>query len=418
MEELRRHFSSESIEKLAGLKRDLQNAATFSDSRRHEIFRALHTVKGNSQTFGFASASRLAHHLESLLSAGGEEVFTNENVKNLFDQGIELLIQSLRGKHFEIPRSFTEKIRAIVPDSAERSDFRDALLPKIPPEISSQLSGREKNALASAFAEGKNIYGLEVGFDAANFAAGFKNLREVLSESNEIIAALPSPKLNRAGKIGFQMLFAGSLQSEQAREIAESCAARIILNASETVFSNDLPGVSAQVVEYGKTLAEKLGKKIEFEVSADDSHLSPQKLRLIFDLLIHLARNAVDHAIEAEGKVEIKLRVEAGNLKLSVSDDGRGIDLKKIRARAIEKNLISAAAELTERAALDLIFLPEFSTASRLTEISGRGIGLDAVKHAVETADGKINVRSQSGKGTTFEIFLPEAETKRQVKRK
>lgn len=411
MEELRRHFSSESIEKLAKLNKDLQNADASSDLRRGEIFRALHTVKGNSQTFGFASASRLAHQLESLLSAGSEEVFTNENIKNLFGEGIELLIQALRGKHFEIPRSFTEKLAAIVPDSAERSDFRESLLPKILSEISSQLSGLEKNALVSAFGGGKNIYCLEVGFDSTNFAAGFKNLRETLSASGEIIAALPSPKFNGTGKIGFRLLFASSLSTGQIQKIAEGCAAQIIFDTSETVFLNDLPDIAAQVVEYGKTIAEKLGKKIEFEVSAAAAPLAPQKLQLIFDLLVHLTRNAVDHAIESRGKITIELKVEADNLKLSVSDDGRGIDFKKIRARAAEKNLISAAAELTEQEALDLIFTPEFSTASELTEISGRGIGLDAVKHAVETADGKINVRSRTGKGTTFEIFLPKGET-------
>lgn len=410
MKDLRRHFSSESIEKLARLNDDLQNADASSDLQRHEIFRTLHTIKGNSQTFGLTSASRLAHRLESLLSAGGEKVFINENVKNLFREGVGLLIRSLREKQFEIPRSFTEKIEAAVPDSAERSDFREALLPEIPFEISSQLSALEKNALVLACGDGKNVYCLEVGFDSTDFAARFKNLREILSESGEIIAALPSPKFNETGKIGFRLLFASSLQTGQIHEIAENSAARIIFDASETVFSNDLPGIAAQVVEHGKMIAEKLGKKIEFEVLVDDARLSPQKLRLIFDLLVHLTRNAVDHAIESRGKITIELKFEANNLKLSVSDDGRGIDFKKIRARAAEKNLISAA-ELTEQEALDLIFTPEFSTASRLTEISGRGIGLDAVKHAVETAGGKINVKSQSGKGATFEIFLPKGET-------
>ena len=129
---------------------------------------------------------------------------------------------------------------------------------------------------------------------------------------------------------------------------------------------------------------------------------------MIFDVLVHLIRNAVDHAVESAGKIKINLGTEENNLRLSVSDDGRGIDSEKIKAKAVEKYLVSAAENLTEQETLDLIFLPEFPTASKLTEISGRGIGLDAVKTAVEARGGKINVKSQSGKGTTFEIYLPK----------
>jgi signal transduction histidine kinase len=283
-------------------------------------------------------------------------------------------------------------------------------LPEIPDEIASQLSSQEKNALASALKNRKTIYGLEVGFDLANFAAEFKNFREVLSESSEIIATLPSQKFNARRKMGFQIIFASFLQTGQVQKIAEGNAAEMILDTSETVFSSDLQGVLSQAARHGETIAKKFGKKIRFEVSADEIKLSTEKLKLIFDVLTHLTRNAVDHAIEAEGNVKIDLRIEENNLKLSVSDDGRGIDSTKVKTKAVEKNLISADKNPTEQEMLDLIFLPEFSTASELTEISGRGIGLDAVKDAVEKANGKINIKSRSGQGTTFEIFLPKDE--------
>ncbi len=410
MEDLRRYFSSESIEKLKSLKKDLQNSDAFFDSDRREIFRTLHTLKGSSQTFGFASAGFLAHKLENILSAKGEEISANENVKNAFLEGIELLIKCLREKRFEIPASFVEKIDAIAPDSTEKNNFSETLLPEIPSEISAQFSGQEKAALASALNGGKTLYGLEVGFNSANFAAGFKELREVLSRSCEIIATLPSAKYNAGGKIGFQIFLAGFLPTAEIKKTAENNAARIIFDSSETTFSNDLQGVLSQVVRHGQTVAEKFGKRIEFEILTDTPELSAQKLKLIFDVLIHLTRNAVDHAVESVGKVEINLRNEKQSLILSISDNGRGIDLKKVRAKAVEKNLISADQSLDEQETLDLIFLPEFSTASELTEISGRGIGLDAVKNAVEAANGKINVKSRDGQGTTFEIFLPQDE--------
>ena len=94
-------------------------------------------------------------------------------------------------------------------------------------------------------------------------------------------------------------------------------------------------------------------------------------------------------------------------MRLIVSDDGRGIDADEIKAKAVEKNLISADEILTEQEKIDLIFLPELSTKSAATEISGRGVGLDAVKYAIEKAGGRINVKSRSGKGAAFEIVLP-----------
>lgn len=408
MEDLRRYFSVESIKNLKNLNAYLQNAETLSETEKREIFRTLHTVKGSSQTFGFAPASRLAHKLESLLSAESEDILINENVKNLFVEGIELLIKSLQEKQFEIPASFAEKINAFLPDSIEKNNLSETLLPKVPVEISSQLSNQEKNTLLAALNNGKNIYGFEIGFDPASLALEFKTLREILSESGEIIATLPSPKFKASGKIGFQLIFASSLQTGQAQEIAEKNKAEIILDISETDFSNDLPGILAQIVGHGKTLANKFGKQIEFQVSADEIKLSPQKLKLIFDVLLHLTRNAVDHAIESAGKIEINLEIKENGLNLLVSDNGRGINLEKVKAKAVEKHLISADKNLNDQETLDLIFLPEFSTTLELTEISGRGVGLDAVKDAVETANGTINVKSQSGKGATFEIFLPD----------
>ncbi len=97
----------------------------------------------------------------------------------------------------------------------------------------------------------------------------------------------------------------------------------------------------------------------------------------------------------------------AGNFCLKISDDGRGIDAEKIRAKAIEKKLVREDENLPVQALRDLIFAPEFSTAERLTEISGRGVGLDAVKDAIEKAGGGISVALRKGSGATFEIFLP-----------
>lgn len=394
MEDFRQQFTLEVAETLTRLLKDLQGAKSFSGSLKHETFRTLHTIKGTAQTFGFTDASRLAHELENLISA-------DVNFHNLLIEGVELLLKALVEKDYEFPLKFAEKIRAAAPNAT--SPDSNIFPPEIPNEIYSQLSNQEKNALQSAIRADKNLFCLEIGFELANFADELINFREILSESGEIIATFPSRKFS-GGKIGFQILLA----SVESLPPINDSGATIIFHKSPNNFSGGTAGVLEQVVQHGRAIAETLGKQIEFKVHADETNLSSQKLKLIFDVLLHLVRNAVDHAIETAGEIKINFSIEKTGFLLTVSDDGRGIDLEKVKADAVEKHLISAETFLTEAETVDLIFLPEFSTKTAVTEISGRGIGLDAVKHAVEKAGGKIKVESRRGKGATFEVFLPQ----------
>lgn len=400
MENFRQQFLLESVEALETVSQNLRNAGNISEPSRREIFRTLHTIKGTAQTFGYSSSSRLAHQLEDLLTAG-------DHPDDLFLEGIELLIETLKRKKFEIPSSFKEKIGlSVLQNTPTVSDF-DALSSVIPAQFTLQLSVHEKTLLYSMLQNGKNLSCLEIGFDLSNFADELINFREILNSAGEIIAMLPSTKFNADGKVGFQILFASAERNSKIKEIAESNAAEIIFNYSPDAFSSNIEGVLKQVVKHGKETAGKLAKRIDFGTSADEIKLSGDKLKIFFEALLHLVRNAVDHGIEAEGKIEIKLRAEESGWRLTVADDGRGIDIEKIKAKAIEKNLVSADENLTDQETIDLIFKPEFSTKSTVTEISGRGVGLDAVKFAVEKAGGAITVKTQSGKGTTFEVFLP-----------
>lgn len=408
MEDFRQQFLLESIETLVNLSTDLQNAETISDSRKRDAFRLLHTVKGTAQTFNFKTASRLAHELETLLSVLTEK--NHEAERPLFLEGVNFLIESLRDENFQIPGSFIEKIRVIIPDAATSvKDFSNNFALEIPKEFLSQLSIQETNTLRSAMQNGKNLFCLEVGFELKNFADELINFREILNETGEIIATLPSDKFSLNGQIGFRILFVSSAQVSEIALIAEQNAAETIFDSSSKKFTdNNAASVLSLVVEHGKDLSNKFGKQIEFETFADEIEISPEQLKIFFDALLHLVRNAVDHAIESKGKIEINLTTKENDFVLTVDDDGCGIDSEKLKTKAIEKNLISAEADLSESELIDLIFRPEFSTKSEVTQTSGRGIGLDAVKFLIEKSGGTINVKSAIGKGTTFEIFLPQ----------
>lgn len=161
-----------------------------------------------------------------------------------------------------------------------------------------------------------------------------------------------------------------------------------------------------------------LNKKVNFIMSGEETELDKTVLEHLSDPLVHLIRNAVDHGIEAaelrkeRGKSEageIRLRAyhEGGNIVIEAKDDGGGVDAARIRKKAIEKGVIKENSNLTEKELQMLIFHPGFSIKSEVTDISGRGVGLDVVKTNIERLQGHVDLESVVGVGTTFKIYLP-----------
>ena len=167
-----------------------------------------------------------------------------------------------------------------------------------------------------------------------------------------------------------------------------------------------------------RTVSNKIGKKVDLQVVGGKTELDKTMLEEIVDPLLHLVRNGLDHGIEtpqqrlAAGKPErASLTLEALNqgtrVTLRVIDDGRGINMEKVRSKAVERGLISEDQVLNKQELLGLIFLPGFSTADSLTDVSGRGVGMDVVREAVNRLKGTISVESENGTGSTFTIHLP-----------
>ncbi|PIQ24480.1 histidine kinase [bacterium (Candidatus Blackallbacteria) CG17_big_fil_post_rev_8_21_14_2_50_48_46] len=169
-----------------------------------------------------------------------------------------------------------------------------------------------------------------------------------------------------------------------------------------------------------RDLALDCGKQVMLEMEGKETELDRTLIEAIKDPLTHIVRNAIDHGLEtpeqrlaagkpATGKLLLKAYHEGGQVIISISDDGRGLDPEKIRERALEKGLITAseAAQISERALLNLIFLPGFSTAEKVTHVSGRGVGMDVVKNNIEEVGGMVDLFSEVGKGSTFKIKIP-----------
>ena len=169
-----------------------------------------------------------------------------------------------------------------------------------------------------------------------------------------------------------------------------------------------------------RDLARELGKLARFEVSGETTGVDRDILDRLEAPLNHLIRNALDHGLEmpedrrAAGKppvgtIRLEARHRAGMLQISLSDDGRGIDLERLRAKVVERGLTTPAmaSRLGETELLDFLFLPGFSTKEHVTEVSGRGVGLDVVQSMVHAVQGSVRVTSRPGKGTRFVLQLP-----------
>ncbi|HJV65455.1 MAG TPA: chemotaxis protein CheA [Geomonas sp.] len=167
-----------------------------------------------------------------------------------------------------------------------------------------------------------------------------------------------------------------------------------------------------------RDLSAELGKQIELSTEGAETELDKTVIEKLNDPLVHIIRNSIDHGIESPAERLAKGKPETGTIRLSalhsgdsvlisIVDDGAGLNRDAIRAKAVERKLISAAAELTDKEIWGLIFAPGFSTAGKITSVSGRGVGMDVVKQAIEALRGSIDVQSEQGIGTTITLRIP-----------
>jgi len=287
------------------------------------LFRQVHTVKAVAAADGLDDLSRAAHELEDVL-------------------------QSLRTGESTLDDNAWQQLSATSAALAETlaTDL-------VPHDIWVSLKAHEKHTLKQSISEGANIFVVDAEFDVADFDREFQKLKEKLSSEGEVISVAPRVESEHPEKIKFRILCAGTGSRLQ------------------------------RAVRAGQAAAGALRKEIEFKVSGAEISLDDE----IADCLIHLVRNAVHHGIESRGTITIAATNDQDQLKITVTDDGRGIDPQTL--------------------ASGVLFQPGYSTASEISGISGRGVGLDAVKTTVEARGGSVQIQSELGKGSTFLITVP-----------
>jgi two-component system chemotaxis sensor kinase CheA len=355
------------------------------------IFRAVHTVKGMAATMGYLGAAEVSHRMENLLDALRRGAGT-VNVAQL-----DLLFRAI---------DVLERSVAAGPAGGD-ADGRAALAAELDHAAAAASGGTAEGAPA----------GVGLRPSPAPEAARVRHVRVDLERLDTLMGLIAALGRERGRLVTLARRFAEPDLADVSREIARLSAAlqREIFRARMVAAWQVFDRFPRMV----RDLARATGRLVVFTIEGKETELDRAILDGVADPLVHLLRNAVDHGIEspeervalgkpAAGRLVLSAAREGGLVAIRVSDDGRGIDRARVLRRARELALVGdEVREVSDDALLRLIARAGFSTAERVTSVSGRGVGIDVVAASVHSLGGALELHSESGRGTTFVLRLP-----------
>jgi len=389
------------------------------------VFRFAHSLKGSSSMMGFPEISRCAHVLECLLQqirAGALSV-TRDVIGALFASGD--LLRDLVGRIEAGPDSTStaseavERVEAtinallaqIAPPETPRAEPEGGLIPRLEPGAFSVASDPALDRVTAGPAEEPRRRASDRD-EATVIRVAVDKVDRLVNLAGELITtqsmlALVATDLTPAGIVKVQESVAH--MDRHVRELHHSVLA-VRMVSVRTLF--------ARFPRFVRDLAETVGKQVAVELVGEETELDKSVIEKIGDPLLHLVRNAIDHGLESPdarraagkapiGRVRLDARQRGGSVYIEVSDDGRGLDRDRILSRGRTQGLVAPGENPSDDDVFALIFRPAFSTADTITELSGRGVGMDVVKRNVEALGGIIAIRSEAGRGTRFRIKLP-----------
>lgn len=452
MDDLTKEFIAESQEGVERMELCLTELEKRPGDRGlvSEIFRAVHTIKGATGFLGFGRLEKLAHAGESLLATlrdGGIGV-TAELINGLLDlmDGLGNILRLIETTGAEGVRS-TDDDDALIAHLAELKSGSAMLAAEREPV--SQKTGARQMALKAATlpsaCQGDALRGVEhTDFPKSeeSVPSGRETTKALLSAATATLpsqAATATATQDRTLRVDIDVLnrmmnLVGDLvltrnqilQSAPGAENFPDLARRldgVTAELRESVMQARMQPVGhlfrrfpRMVRDLGKTC----GKHVRIEFEGQETGLDKSLLEAVRDPLTHAVRNSVDHGIElaeqrvkagkpVEGVVRLRAFRQSGSVVIEVTDDGAGISTERVLAKAIERRLLTAerAASMTEREVLEMVFVAGFSTAKEVTNVSGRGVGMDVVRANVEKVGGSVEVESRVGLGTTLRLRIP-----------
>jgi len=391
--ELMQEFIAEADEHLATVEEDIlaverQGVAESGEVINH-LFRSLHTVKGGASLLGFPAITQLAHVLESVTG------LIRSRGLGLDRQTVDVLLKG------------TDTLKRLVRCPGDASiDIREDV-----EAAQAMLSGEVQSPVDRPDVD-------RAAAEEAAEPAGYQTVR------------IPLALLDRLMNLASELVLVRNqnVQATESRDLEQLAAIGQRLNVvtselQTTVMQTRMRPIGSAFTKFNRMvrdLARKLGKEVELDIVGSEVELDKTIVEAIGDPLTHLVRNAVDHGIESPSERQRQGKPPAGRLSLrafhqdgqvfvQIQDDGKGIDPTVLKRVAVEKGVLRAddAASLSDREALALIFRPGFSTASEVTDLSGRGVGMDVVKAVLQRLGGTVDLASAVGKGITVTVKLP-----------
>ncbi len=391
-----REFLIESVENLARLDQEMVELE--QDPGRLElvasIFRTIHTIKGTCGFLGFSRLEALAHVTEDILNE------LRQNRRRIDAALTSLILQSVD--------AIKRILSSIQAGEGEGEVFEGELVARL-------KLAREGDAEVQPHAE-----------VAAPVPAAREASPGVADSALRVDVGLLDRLMNLVGEL--VLTRNQVLQYNSAREDSSLNAISQRLNLITTELQEGVMKTRMQPIglvwnklpRIVRDLTTSLGKEIDLRMEGARTELDRTILEAIKDPLIHLVRNCCDHGIEdprtrvaagkpARGHINLCAYHEGGQVNITIGDDGAGIDPERVKAKAIERGLLSVdqASRLADRDAVNLVFLPGFSTAQTVTNVSGRGVGMDVVKTHIERIGGAVELVSEPGRGATVRIRIP-----------
>jgi two-component system chemotaxis sensor kinase CheA len=439
--ELLGEFHSESLELLRSIEQavlTLEESPTAAEAI-NAIFRAFHTFKGSAGFLQLNALRDFAHELESLLEVvRSGEVKVSRPVIDSILAGADVLAECTREVGLQVG-GVNPGQPIPVPSGPVLALVRAALRGEAPPPPVA--------AVAPAVVE--TPLAPQAAAEAPAQVQPVAPSAPVAAASAPAAAAAPAPKaaapahaaadnfvrldasklddlVNLVGELVVAQAFvveSGEVRASPNLELAHAVRklARITRELQHNAMSLRMVpvgGLFRKMTRLVRDLAASQGKQVRLVLKGEDTELDRQLVEKMGDPLIHMIRNSVDHGLETAeqrvaagkdptGTIELSAAHRHGGIVLRVSDDGRGLNVERLRAKAIEKKLLDPGVQLDHQAALELVFLPGLSTATAITDISGRGVGMDVVRGHIESLRGHVHIESELGAGAAFTIRLP-----------
>ena len=412
---------------------DVQLLALETEPRNQEslsaVFRAFHTIKGVAGFMGLGTIGSVAHEAENILDRAreGELLLSGVAIDAIFDavDALKQLIANLQSGDAAEPAASLNSVHNLVsrlkgvsegemqPAEADNA----ATISTAFPSDSAQPNGTGQPGGAEQVDEKERPEAAAVSVPASSPQA--ETLRVDRGRLDCLVDMIGELVIAEA-MVQQDLLTPTGDDAHVGRNLAQ--LNKITRNLQELSLSLRMVPIRAtfqKMARMVRDLSKRLGKPVDFHMIGEDTELDKTVVDEIGDPLMHMVRNAVDHGIEpaeedrvaadkpARGNVTLKAFHQGGNIYIEIHDDGRGLDPERLRAKARERGILGPDATLSDREALQLIFHPGFSTAEKVTDVSGRGVGMDVVRRNIEALRGSVELSSVTGQGTCVSMRLP-----------